>query len=146
MRRATIIYLTFILFQYKGNIIERRKPMKILNVLLAIILSMYFLSCTITTKPEKQCEMPTFSPTPGGYTSSESAHTISKPIWIYCATPGATIRYTTDGSDPNESSEIHDEHISVSFSYGVPAVVRAIAIKDGYKNSLIATGSYWRVY
>lgn len=46
---------------------------------------------------------------------------------ITCSTTGATIYYTTDGSEPTASSTVYSEAISLSNS----TTVRAIAIKEG---------------
>ncbi len=120
--------------------------MKILKVALTLLLLLLMLSCSITTKPEKECGLPTFAPPPGGYTSSSTSSTISMNIQIFSDTPGATIRYTTDGSDPTASSDRYNGPFSISFSYTTTKVVRAIAIKDGYNTSRIATGSYRRLH
>ena len=57
---------------------------------------------------------------------------------ITCSTDGATIYYTTDGSNPTTSSTPYGGAFTVTEG----TVVKAIAVKDGYKNSAIATQSY----
>ena len=59
-------------------------------------------------------------------------------VEITCATEGATIYYTTDGSDPTEDSEIYEEPIVVESDM----TIKAIAMMEGYDNSGIATASY----
>ena len=52
-------------------------------------------------------------------------------IQITCATPGADIRYTLDGSDPTKESAQYAEPIEVAQG----ATVKAIAFKEGFLNS-----------
>lgn len=72
---------------------------------------------------------PTFSPTPGVYMETKSV-TLSGP-------DGATIKYTTDGSDPT-SGTTYSSAISVSAT----TTIKAIAIKDGMTNSNVASATY----
>jgi len=74
---------------------------------------------------------PTFSPTPGNFTTTQN-------VTLSCATSGATIHYTTDGSTPDISSPIYSSSIPVS----VPTTINAIAMKSGVPNSNIAVGTY----
>ena len=73
---------------------------------------------------------PTFSPAAGEI----EAGTVS----ISCATQGATIHYTTDSSTPTASSTIYSTPISVSAA----VTIKAIAIKENYLDSDVATASY----
>lgn len=76
---------------------------------------------------------PTFDPAGGTYQTAQS-------VTINCATEGATICYTIDGTEPNENS--------TQFTAGVPlnisesTTVKAIGIKSGYTNSPVATAIY----
>jgi hypothetical protein len=74
---------------------------------------------------------PTFSPASGPYTSAQS-------VTLASTTPGATIRYTTDGSAPTASSTAYSGPISVSQSM----TIRAIAIASGYANSPASSAAY----
>ena len=74
---------------------------------------------------------PEFSPTAGTYTSVQS-------IAITCATSGATIRYTSDGSPPDEESPVYSDLVSVAVSQ----TLKAIAFREGLAPSAIATASY----
>ncbi|MEE0689914.1 MAG: chitobiase/beta-hexosaminidase C-terminal domain-containing protein, partial [Bacteroidaceae bacterium] len=56
---------------------------------------------------------------------------------ITCSTEDATIYYTTDGSDPTESSSKYNG----SFTVGNGVIVKAIAVKDGWLNSNIGSAS-----
>ena len=59
-------------------------------------------------------------------------------VEIVCATEGATIYFTTDGTDPSASSEVYTEPIHVIDDM----TLKAIAMKEGYDNSGIATANY----
>ena len=74
---------------------------------------------------------PTFSKS-GLYCSSAFDLTIS------CTTPGAEIRYTTDGSDPTTSSMLYTEPIRVSSS----TVIKATAYHDGLLKSPVGVKTY----
>jgi len=74
---------------------------------------------------------PTFSPSPGTFTSVQN-------ITINQANTNATIRYTTDGSAPDLTSQIYSGPIQV-FS---PTTINAISVLSGFTNSLIAVGFY----
>ena len=60
-------------------------------------------------------------------------------VTITCATEGATIRYTTDGTVPTESN---GTVFSDAFSVSNLTTVKAIAVKTGYNNSEVATKQY----
>lgn len=74
---------------------------------------------------------PTFSPAGGTYTGAQS-------VTINCATAGATIRYTTDGSNPTTSSSVYSGAINVTSS----CTIKAIAVKNGMNNSEMASATY----
>ena len=59
-------------------------------------------------------------------------------VEITCATEGATIYYTTDGSDPTTASTVYTAAITVDEDM----TLKAIAMKEGYENSNIATANY----
>jgi alpha-tubulin suppressor-like RCC1 family protein len=73
---------------------------------------------------------PVFSPTGGVYSS---------PLDVaITATPGATIRYTTDGSDPTEVSSVYSTPIRVE----APIVLKARAWKPNYFLSAVSTAAF----
>ena len=74
---------------------------------------------------------PTFNP-PGGQYSSPITVTIS------CATPGASIYYTTDGSNPTPSSIPYTAPIPLSTT----TTLKAIGVLPGMENSPVATATY----
>ena len=77
------------------------------------------------------CAMPTFAPEAGTYYEAQE-------VTLACSTADATIYYTLDGSDPDENSEVYTEPITVAESM----TIKAIAMKEGYENSNIATAEY----
>lgn len=60
-------------------------------------------------------------------------------VEITCATPGATIYYTLDATTPTENSEAYTSSFVNS---DVTFTVKAIAIKEGMVNSLVASYTY----
>lgn len=86
---------------------------------------------TSYTAPAAPVATPTFSPEAGTYTSAQN-------VTITCATEGATIYYTTDGTDPTTESMPYAEPIPVN----AVMTIKAIAVKDGMTNSAVATAAY----
>ena len=80
----------------------------------------------------KTVEAPTATPAPGVYDAPQS-------VALSCATEGATIYYTTDGSEPDLGSARYDGNpVQVSGT----ATVKAIAAKDGMNASRVAAFTY----
>ena len=77
------------------------------------------------------CATPTFTPEAGTYFEEQE-------VTIACSTADATIYYTLDGSDPTANSSVYTSPITVASSM----TVKAIAMKEGYENSAIATAEY----
>ena len=59
-------------------------------------------------------------------------------VTISCATDGAEIRYTTDGSDPTESSTLYNGQIFIDDD----ATIKARAWKGGMNPSVVVTATY----
>jgi phi13 family phage major tail protein len=59
-------------------------------------------------------------------------------ITLACATSGATIYYTTDGSDPNEE----DTEYSAPIEITAPVTIKAIAVKSPLTDSGILSAAY----
>ena len=78
-----------------------------------------------------QVAAPTFSPAGGTYATAQT-------VSISCATSGATIRYTTDGSTPTASSPVYTGPITVSST----KTIKAYAVKSGLTDSPVATAAY----
>ena len=77
------------------------------------------------------CATPTFSPAAG---EVEKGSTVE----ISCDTDGATIYYTTDGTDPTTGSTAYTGAITINSNM----TIKAIAVKDGYANSAVASAAY----
>jgi hypothetical protein len=74
---------------------------------------------------------PAFSPAAGTYKSAQN-------VTITDSTAGATIYYTTNGSNPTTSSTVYSGPISVAAT----ATIKAIAIATGGSQSAIASAKY----
>ncbi|BCJ98158.1 glycosyl hydrolase family 18 protein [Anaerocolumna chitinilytica] len=74
---------------------------------------------------------PVINPAAGTYASAQS-------VTMTCATSGAQIRYTTDGSEPSTSSALYSAALTVSTT----TTVKAKAFKSGMNNSATATAAY----
>ena len=74
-----------------------------------------------------------FSPAGGIYTQATS-------VVLNTSTPGATIRYTTNGDEPTQSSNLYNTPIIVNLDSSV--TIRARAFKSGWQSSEITQESY----
>ena len=81
--------------------------------------------------PKDTVATPTFSPDAGEYEESTS-------VTISCATDGATIYYTTDGTLPIVGSSIYTSPITVHES----TTIKAIGVKEGMTDSSVASATY----
>lgn len=78
-----------------------------------------------------QLKAPAFSPSGGTYTTAQS-------VSITCESAGATIRYTTDGSEPSEASAEYTGPVSVAKS----ETVKAKAFKANWIESETSSATY----
>ena len=77
------------------------------------------------------CSTPTFNIAAGAVLSGTE-------ISLATATTDATIHYTTDGSTPTSSSTTYSSAIAIDAA----KTIKAIAVKDGYNNSEVASAAY----
>ena len=77
--------------------------------------------------PTVAVEAPTFNPAAGTYADAQT-------VSISCETDGATIYYTTDGTDPSDASMVFTDAISVTTT----TTIKAISIKDGEKSAVVS--------
>ncbi len=78
-----------------------------------------------------RAQAPVLTPGAGTYASAQS-------VTMSSATPGAAIRYTTDGSEPSESSTLSSGLVTVDAS----GTVKAAAFKSGWSASATTTAAY----
>ena len=83
------------------------------------------------THPTVEVEAPVFGLAEGGYADTQT-------VTLTCATEGATIYYTTDGSTPDNNSTTYSDGITVSQT----TTIKAIAYKNG-NNSTVSTATYY---
>lgn len=77
---------------------------------------------------------PTFTPAAGTYSEVQN-------VEITTATDGATIYYTTDGTDPDATSTTSTEY-TAAIPVAQTMTIKAIAVKEGMTDSEIATAEY----
>ncbi|MBB5219866.1 hypothetical protein HNP77_002255 [Treponema rectale] len=106
---------------------------KIAGVAVAAVLALGMFSCSNgNDDPVKETvATPAFSVASGVVDSGTK-------VTITCATEGAKIYYTTDGTEPTASSTEYTAAISVTET----VTVKAIAVKDGMNDSAVASVSY----
>ena len=85
---------------------------------------------TVTQTPQPQVATPTFNPVAGAVLGGTQV-TIS-------STDGAVIYYTTDGTNPTIQSATYSGPITVNAAM----TIKAIAVKEGYIDSEMATAAY----
>lgn len=74
---------------------------------------------------------PTITPNGGTFTGSVD-------VTLACATASATVRYTTNGTDPTSSSTAYSSPFTLTSS----ATVKARAFRSGYNDSAVAPASF----
>ncbi|MCL2167688.1 MAG: chitobiase/beta-hexosaminidase C-terminal domain-containing protein [Lentimicrobiaceae bacterium] len=87
--------------------------------------------CITDFDPEGYVTAPKFDPPGGSYTNPIN-------VTISCATEGATIRYTLDGTNPNEDSQEYTTAIPVSEQ----TTIKAKAWKEDMEESPTSTATY----
>ena len=88
-------------------------------------------SHTFTPGTGQSTATPSFNPAGGTFTAPVS-------VTISCATPGATIYYTLDGSTPTTASTVYTTPITISTT----TTVKAMATSTGLGNSFVAAATY----
>ena len=86
----------------------------------------------LTISEKEVVAAPTFTPASG------TTFTSSQIVTITCATDGATIYYTTDGSTPTTVSTLYNGAITINKT----TTIKAIAAKDGMTDSSVVTATY----
>jgi hypothetical protein len=98
--------------------------------LLTVICCFFLTTCSRITNPN-QVAKPVFS-IPSG------SHYFPMTVFVTCATEGAVIYYTLDGSTPDENSNSTIGQINLNSA----TTVKAIAIKEGMDKSRISIADY----
>jgi formylglycine-generating enzyme required for sulfatase activity len=93
----------------------------------AIASALYSVTGTVAT--------PTFNPVAGTYQTAQS-------VTINCATAGATIYYTLNGTDPTTSSSLFNPVYPILIPLNTSVQLKARAFKTNWISSVIASGSY----
>ncbi|SHO52488.1 chitobiase/beta-hexosaminidase C-terminal domain-containing protein [Anaerocolumna xylanovorans] len=86
----------------------------------------------IITYNPLQVSTPNFQPAGGTYSSPLTVN-------LSCSTSGATIRYTTDGTTPTDTSPVYSVPIPVDSG---TKTIKAIGTKSGMVNSAVVTSTY----
>ncbi|HBD94704.1 MAG: hypothetical protein A2015_07115 [Spirochaetes bacterium GWF1_31_7] len=112
--------------------------MKLKKLIVFVVFSMIFTSCTqigneISTQTQETVATPEFTVAAGAY------GTVMQ-IGITTATSGAVVHYTTDGTDPIETSTVLASGSTISVDKNM--TIKAFAVKSGWKSSGIASASY----
>lgn len=107
------------------------------EVKIAYTVEFFSLNKTTTSTPANTVAAPESKLRQGTFT-------INKEVELECKTKGATIYYTTDGSEPTTSSKKYTSAIKVTGTKGKSdtTVIKAIAVKNGMENSAVSTFSY----
>ena len=88
-------------------------------------------SAAYTLMPIPIAAMPTFSPAEGAVPAGST-------VTISTTTPGATIYYTTDGTDPGPSSTQYTAPIAITAA----VTIKAVATAPGFDNSPVGSAAY----
>ena len=112
---------------------------KVAGVALAVVLALGMIGCS------NGSDDPVMSPVISKQTVATPAFSVASgeinrgtEVTITCATEGAKIYYTKDGSEPTASGTAYTAAISVTEA----VTLKAIAVKDGMNNSAVASASY----
>ena len=87
---------------------------------------------TKTARPAGITAEPAFLPKPGLFEGDTA-------VTLRCDTPGATMHYTVDGSQPFDNSPIYHAPIMVK---GTELTIKAFAVAPGEKESAVVTGIF----
>jgi hypothetical protein len=103
-------------------------------LLLALAASLVLLACPNEPEPPLETvQTPTFSPQGGEYANAQT-------IYLSCATSGAEIRYTLDGTEPDQTDSLLYTIAGVNVTYDL--TLKAKAFKDGMNPSFTGSMSY----
>ena len=78
-------------------------------------------------------QKPSFSIPPGFYS-------VTTNVYLNCATSGAAVYYTTNGSDPDTNSLLYSGSQGITIT--VSTVIKAVAVKQDWINSDVLSGTF----
>jgi len=90
-------------------------------------------ACLLEASSQEKTASPIFHPLPGTYDDPIN-------VALSCPTPGSTIYYTLDGSDPLISSSRRQYRRAVNIAF--TTVIKAVAIKEGLEASRLAEAKF----
>ncbi|HOZ01418.1 MAG TPA: SUMF1/EgtB/PvdO family nonheme iron enzyme [Candidatus Syntrophosphaera sp.] len=108
---------------------RRHRP--ILMLLVGSVALTMLISCEEKPTNPNIVATPVFDPVGGNYATGQT-------VTISCAIGGATIRYTTNGTEPGISSAVYQNPIDVTAS----TTIKAKVFKDGWTPSTTASATY----
>ncbi len=101
-------------------------------VVFSAVLQVRATKITVTVGGEIGLLAPSITPRNGTYYAPVE-------VKMSCATPGAVIYYTTNGSDPTTSSTEYSTPFTIPFELGNVVTVKAISEKDGEVSDVVST-------
>jgi hypothetical protein len=108
-------------------------------ICLAVIAAIGFAALSLTGCPNEDkfetVATPTATPGAGPVTGSQT-------VTLTCATPGAKIIYTLDGSDPAKNNTANNNYSGPIPNITPPKTIKAIAVKKGMLDSAIMEAVY----
>lgn len=115
-----------------------RCKMKTLKLLAVLILALALFSCKEPTTELIQLDDPMFSNASGTYLSGQA-------IYLTCPEYGASIHYTTDGSEPTNQDSLYTNPLIIPDFFpdgATTATLKARAYKAGFDPSNVASATY----
>lgn len=112
--------------------------MKTLMFVAVLLLALVLFSCKEPTTELIQLDDPMFSNASGTYLSGQA-------IYLTCPEYGASIYYTTDGSDPTNQSTLYSNPLIIPEFFPADSTrvtVKAKAYKDGFDPSNVVFATY----
>ncbi len=128
-----MISIRFVNYPY-----STRCKMKTLKLLAVLMLVLFLFSCKKPITELIQLEDPIFNPEEGTYYSGQA-------IQLTCPEYGASIHYTTDGSEPDNQSALYTAPLIIPDVFpgeAITATIKARAYKDGFDPSNVVSSTY----
>jgi len=102
------------------------------TIVLTALFLLLAVGSTLAFRPRRgTVAAPVFQPPPGAISEE-------KRVSIFCATLGATIRYTINGTDPDEHAAAYEKPVRVEPG----TILKARAYRTNWQASEVTTGAY----